>query len=289
MTNETNNKKYELVVNDTIVAEEGLTLYRIKALRDFGNVSKGDLVGYVQSEENLSHDGDCWIYDEAKAYQNSKVLDDATMFDKSELKDNAFIGRRTTLENYAYVSGNSELFGNIRVIDSVRILENVSIESPNALISGTTCLYGNTEIKGEVVLSEDNEIGDNTFIFGGERMHLQNVYIKGNVSLIGNIVLGGCVVINGDVELNGSIWVHGVASILGNDIKLNSASDIVLVRLPLDYDVNLTYISQSGMFAWRNGIYTIDELFDALKNRNESTEALERSRKLLDTIRGLFQ
>ena len=42
------------------------TLYRIKALKDFGNVKKGDLGGYVEREENLSHSGDCWIYDKAK-------------------------------------------------------------------------------------------------------------------------------------------------------------------------------------------------------------------------------
>lgn len=41
---------------------EGHTLYRIKALRDFADVTKGDYGGYIQNYRNLSQDGTCWIY-----------------------------------------------------------------------------------------------------------------------------------------------------------------------------------------------------------------------------------
>lgn len=58
-------KKYELLTNDTINLA-GRTLYRIKALRDFGNVKKGDLGGYVEKEENLSHNGSAWVYGAAE-------------------------------------------------------------------------------------------------------------------------------------------------------------------------------------------------------------------------------
>ena len=40
-------KKYELVKEDSIEVG-GSTLYRIKALRDFGIVKAGDLGGYIQ-------------------------------------------------------------------------------------------------------------------------------------------------------------------------------------------------------------------------------------------------
>lgn len=49
-------KKYKLIKSDV------RGLYRIKALRDFGDVKKGDIGGYVESERNLSHGGICWIY-----------------------------------------------------------------------------------------------------------------------------------------------------------------------------------------------------------------------------------
>lgn len=36
-------------------------LRRIRALKSFGSVKSGDLGGYVQSEDNLSHSGRCWF------------------------------------------------------------------------------------------------------------------------------------------------------------------------------------------------------------------------------------
>jgi hypothetical protein len=44
-------KKYELVSDRQIIVA-GTTLYRIRALKDFGNVKAGDLGGFVRSEDN---------------------------------------------------------------------------------------------------------------------------------------------------------------------------------------------------------------------------------------------
>ena len=46
-------KKYELIPSD----REGF--YRVKALRDFNDVKKGDIGGYIQTENNLSQLDDC--------------------------------------------------------------------------------------------------------------------------------------------------------------------------------------------------------------------------------------
>ena len=42
-------KKYELLKDDYIKVGER-TVYRIKALKDFGNVKKGDLGGYIANQ-----------------------------------------------------------------------------------------------------------------------------------------------------------------------------------------------------------------------------------------------
>lgn len=56
-------KKYKLLKRDYIkIGDE--RLYRIQALRAFNNVKKGDIGGYIQSEDNLSHDLGCWVYDD---------------------------------------------------------------------------------------------------------------------------------------------------------------------------------------------------------------------------------
>ena len=43
------------------------------ACKDFSDVKKGNLGGFVNSEENLSHDGNCWVYGNARVYGNAKV------------------------------------------------------------------------------------------------------------------------------------------------------------------------------------------------------------------------
>ena len=65
--------KYILVKNNY--------LYRIKALKNFSNVRKGNLGGYVSSYHNLSQSGDCWIYDYAKVTGNAIVSDNAKIFE----------------------------------------------------------------------------------------------------------------------------------------------------------------------------------------------------------------
>jgi hypothetical protein len=46
------NDKYELT--DETIDVLGNTLHRIKALKNFSDIHKGDLGGFVESEENLS-------------------------------------------------------------------------------------------------------------------------------------------------------------------------------------------------------------------------------------------
>ena len=66
------NKKYELVVDDTI-SFLGKTLFRIKAKMTFGNVKEGELGGYIEKESNLSHSGDAWVGGDAWVSGNARV------------------------------------------------------------------------------------------------------------------------------------------------------------------------------------------------------------------------
>jgi hypothetical protein len=66
-------KKYELLADDYLRAGDR-TVYRIRALQDFGDVRRGDLGGYVESERNLSHEGECWVYDAAQIYGENAIV-----------------------------------------------------------------------------------------------------------------------------------------------------------------------------------------------------------------------
>ncbi|WP_434170016.1 hypothetical protein VYP57_00200 [Streptococcus agalactiae] len=65
-------KKYELVRDDTINFL-GKTLFRIKAKISFSGVTKGDLGGYIESENNLSQSGNAWVDDNARVTDNARV------------------------------------------------------------------------------------------------------------------------------------------------------------------------------------------------------------------------
>ena len=54
---------------------KGHTLYRIQAVKDFGEVKKGDLGGWIESEKNLSQDDDSWVGGETMVFDNAIVTD----------------------------------------------------------------------------------------------------------------------------------------------------------------------------------------------------------------------
>lgn len=58
-------KKFELT-DEYVVNEYGVKLFQIRCLRTFGHVQKGDLGGYVEKEDNLSHSGDAWVSGNAR-------------------------------------------------------------------------------------------------------------------------------------------------------------------------------------------------------------------------------
>ena len=49
--------KYEILKDDFIEFDDR-KLYRIRALKDFHNVKEGEAGGYIESEQNLSQEGD---------------------------------------------------------------------------------------------------------------------------------------------------------------------------------------------------------------------------------------
>ena len=68
---EENMKKYELTAESKEYG--GRKLFRIKALVSFGNVKKGELGGWIEKEQNLSHSGNAWVYDKAKVYGKAQI------------------------------------------------------------------------------------------------------------------------------------------------------------------------------------------------------------------------
>ena len=77
-------KKYRLTEETIRVGNR--TLYRIQALRDFGEVKEGELGGYIEAEKNLSQCCDAWVSDNAWVYGNARVSDNACVYGNADIK-----------------------------------------------------------------------------------------------------------------------------------------------------------------------------------------------------------
>ena len=69
------NKKFKLT--EETISKYGVTLHRIEAIADFGDVKKGDKGGFVEKEENINASGDAWVYGDARVYGNARVSGNA--------------------------------------------------------------------------------------------------------------------------------------------------------------------------------------------------------------------
>ena len=144
---ENNNKKYELT-NESVQIDNK-TLYRIRALRDIqGYVKAGDLGGFVQSENNLSHEGTCWIYNDACVYDHAHVSGNAKIYNKANISEHAKIMDYSTIHNEAYVTGHAIICGDSHVYNNVVITDQTFINNSR--------LYGNAHIHGKTSLSYCN-------------------------------------------------------------------------------------------------------------------------------------
>ena len=70
------------------------TLHRIRAVAEFGLVKIGDLGGWIEKEENLSHEGKAWVWGNAEVCGDAKVCGDAEVFSASHVLVIGAIGSR---------------------------------------------------------------------------------------------------------------------------------------------------------------------------------------------------
>lgn len=118
-------KKYQFVVGDVIEVGEH-TLTRIIALRDItvGDkiiAKKGDLGGYIEREENLSHRGGAWVADDAKVYDHAWICGNALVEGEAEVSSSAWVSSEAQIKDKAKVSGKSWISDTAQIKDSAQV------------------------------------------------------------------------------------------------------------------------------------------------------------------------
>lgn len=182
-------KKYELT-NESITLEDGVVLHRIKALKSFGDITKGDLGGWIEKEDNLSHNGKAWVYGNAKVYGNARVYDDgrvagnakvygnawvcdnawvhdmAWVYDNAIVYDDACVGGKACVYNDARVYGNAWVYGYALVCDKARVYDKAKVHG-NAKVTGNAWVHGNARVHGNAKVSSNADIGGDACILDG--------------------------------------------------------------------------------------------------------------------------
>ena len=102
-----NNMKKKYILTDETIEHLGHTLHRIKAVKDFATISAGTLGGYVESETNLDHTGDAWVYENARVSENAKVSGDAKVSGAAWVTGDAVV---TGDADFAVISGFGRVF-----------------------------------------------------------------------------------------------------------------------------------------------------------------------------------
>ena len=156
------NQKYKLLEHESLVVND-TTLYRIIAIRSFGDVVIGDKGGFIEKESNLSHNDNAWVYGDARVYDNARVSDNARVYDNAwvfgnaQVSDNAWVSGDARFFGDAWVYDNARVFGNARVFDNAWVSGNAQVYG-NARVFDNTCVSDNARVLGD--MSPHNNTGD---------------------------------------------------------------------------------------------------------------------------------
>ncbi len=184
-------KKFELT--NKVVRNCRKKLYRIRALKDFGDVRAGELGGYLENESNLSQDGAAWVYDEACVCDNAKVLGNAVVkgnacvcgyakiTDDAYISGNACIADDAGVYDDAYVVGNASVGDNAKIFDKAFICGDAWVTN-NATIHGEAKIYDNAKIAGDAIIRDSVEVYGDADVYGNVRI-LGNAKINGNADI----------------------------------------------------------------------------------------------------------
>lgn len=230
-------KKYEMT--DETITFDGSVLHRIRAVRDFYYAKAGELGGYIEKEENLSHKGICWVknnamvFDNAKVYGNAiisvnaKVRDNAEVFGCAEVSKNAIVKDNAKIYDDASVFGDVEVKGESRVYEHAKIRDKAVIcdhakvydhayVSMAATIKDNAEVFGWVDIKGAAVIAESAKVYDEAKAYRSSR-------IAGRARVFGKACLGGSTNVYddarvyGDTTTEGNVTLFMDADVSGND------------------------------------------------------------------------
>ena len=198
-------KKYEFT--GETCEHNGHTLKRIKRCSD------NCIGGWIEGEENLSQEGGCFVYGEAKVYGRAHISENATASSRSEVYGSAL------------VSGNALIYNNAQVYDT-------AIVKDKAIIKARAQVYGNALVVGGLI--------DCNSKVCGSAMIKDKAHIDNNAKIFGNVIIEDDAYIKDSVEVGGSLVVRGETVLCGDLVAMKTGDYIHLsgLRYPVTIQKN---------------------------------------------------
>lgn len=284
------NRKYQFTRN--IQNYGSCTLYQIQALRAFGNVKAGNLGGFIEHEQNLSQEGNCWVADNAKVFLDARIMDNAVVQDNAIVGGDVRVGGNAKIYEHSQVSGYDR--GRVWIDDNVEVFGHANLRATGSSISKELCIsdnvkiFGNADILGGVDISENAKIYGNASILGtGEISGCAEIYgnafianhygyftIGQNAVISGGhvgdsaCILGNAILRNGDVMesahisgnaiIDGETMIHGTANV-DNNAYLTREEDVFWVGLVGNRNYPISFYNTLKDGIWVNYVNEFDE------------------------------
>ena len=236
--------KYEF--NGDIMKWNGYTLRRIRRISD------GKLGGWIESEENLSQEGDCWIFNDSMVYDSARVYGNAWVIDDSQVYNNALVFENARVCYGAKVYGNAKVHGYSMVSDNTEVYDCAEVND-NARVYGNAKVYDTAKISG------------NAQVYGQAQVH-GNARICGNAAVYDKTEVHGSVKFYGSIKITSGEYVSGEFSCNGDLSNSNESSKVV--RNFIDK------VNNSNKLTVKTEYDSIDEFFMTPITNNIETDTL---------------
>lgn len=212
--------KYKLTENTKKTGN--ITLFQIQS------ISSGILGGWIEKEENLSQEGDCWIFENAEVYENTRIYGNAKIFGFTKVSGNAKVFGNAQIFGNAIVSGNvkvwgkTQVFGNAQISGFSEVWDNARI-SGSARVSGKARVCRNAKVSGFAQISDSAQVFGNTKVFG-------DAQIFGNTKVFGDAQVFGNAKVFGDAEVFGNVEISGDTRIKYSCNSSNSSNLVSIIK-----------------------------------------------------------
>ncbi len=184
---------------------DGHRLFRIKALIDIArhDIKAGDYGGFVESEANLSQEGDAWVDERACVFEN------------------------------AWVGGNALLYGDVIARGNSRIFEDAEVGGRTD-IYGNAAIYGAARIHNEVCIVKDS--GTCGTLWYARRdacweARWSHITIRDNAEVYGTADITGNVIMQGAANIHRGEFYGDATIAVGETYDLEKRSFVVLAAI----------------------------------------------------------